>query len=294
VGRKAPRRLLALCLLGGLSAGAVAAQAASPVWVIRGAHSTVYLAGSVHLLPSQESTLPPAFNRAYADSTRLVMELDLGTLDPLAAAEWLTEHGALPPGTSLRTVLGEQRYNRVSAAAASLGAPTELLDKQAPWVVAIELADLQYVHLGFDPQQGVEEQLVHRAQADGKPTAGLETLDGELSGLAALPREDQLRLIDQTLDELKESPEEMREVLSAWRQGDAPKLAALLSREYDSFPALYRPLVTARNHSWVPQIEQLLKGSGTTLVVVGALHLVGDGGLLELLHRDGYAAVQLN
>jgi len=291
VARTALRRLLALCLLGGLSA----AHAASPVWVVRGAHGTVYLAGSVHLLPSQESTLPSAFNRAYADSARLVMELDLGTLDPLAAAAWLTEHGALPPGTSLRTVLGEQRYNRVSAAAADLGLPAELLDKQAPWVVAIELADLEYVHLGFDPQQGVEEQLVHRAQTDGKPTAGLETLDGELSGLAALPREDQLRLIDQTLDDLKESPEEMREVLTAWRQGDAPKLAELLSSEYHSFPALYRPLVTTRNQSWLPQIEQLLKGSGgNTLVVVGALHLVGDGGLLELLRKDGYTPQQMN
>jgi uncharacterized protein len=294
VGPTALRRLFALCLLGGLSAVALAAQAASPVWVIRGAHSTVYLAGSVHLLPSQESTLPPAFNRAYADSGRLVMELDLATLDPLAAAEWLTQHGALPPGTSLRSVLGEQRYKRVSAAAAELGLPAELLDTQAPWVIAIELADLEYVHLGFDPQQGVEEQLVHRAQADGKPTAGLETLDAELGGMAALPHDDQLRLIDQTLDELKESPEEMREVLGAWRQGDAAKLAALLSSEYHSFPALYRPLVTARNQSWLPQIEQLLKGTGSTLVVVGTLHLVGDGGLLELLRKDGYAPVQLN
>jgi uncharacterized protein len=291
VGRTTLRRLLALCLLGGLS---TAALAASPVWVIRGAHSTVYLAGSVHLLPSQESALPPAFNRAYADSARLVMELDLGTLDPLAAAEWLTAHGALPPGSSLRSVLGEQRYSRVSAAAADLGLPAELLDKQAPWVVAIELTDLEYVHLGFDPQQGVEEQLVQRAHADGKPTAGLETLDGELGGLAALPREDQLRLLDQTLDELKESPQEMREVLTAWRQGDAPKLATLLSTEYRAFPALYQPLVSARNQRWLPQIEQLLKGSGNALVVVGALHLVGEGGLLELLRKDGYAPVQLN
>ena len=293
MGRKVLRRLLALCLLGGLSA-TLAAHAASPVWVIRGAHSAVYLAGSVHLLPAQESTLPPAFNRAYADYARLVMELDLGTLDPLAAAEWLTEHGALPPGSSLRAVLGDQRYGRVNAAAMDLGLPAEVLDRQAPWVVAIELADLEYVHLGFDPQQGVEEQLAHRAQADGKPTAGLETLDAELAGLAALPREDQLRLIDQTLDELKDSPEEMREVLSAWRQGDAAKLATLLSHEYRAFPALYRPLVTVRNQSWLPQIEQFLKGNGNTLIVVGTLHLVGDGGLLELLRKDGYTAVQLN
>jgi len=146
----------------------------------------------------------------------------------------------------------------------------------------------------MDPQQGVEEQLVHRAQADGKPTAGLETLDEELGGLEALSREDQLRLLDQTLSELQEGPEQLHQVLAAWRHGNAARLAALLAREYRSFPALYRPLVTARNQRWLAQIEQLATGQENCLVVVGALHLVGDGGLLELLRKDGFTPVQLN
>ncbi len=292
MGRPALWWVLALGLLGSLTAAA--APGASPVWMVRGAHSTVYLAGSVHLLPAQDAALPAAFSRAYADSAKLVMELDLGKIDPAAAAGWLLEHGALPPGTTLRSVLGEQRYARVSASAGELGLPAEMLDSQAPWVIALELADLDYVHLGLDPEHGVEEQLVRRAHADGKATAGLETIDEELAGLEALSQEDQLRLLDQTISELKDAPEEMREVLSAWRQGNAAQLASLLSREYRSFPALYRPLVTARNQRWLPQIEQLLGGNENALVVVGALHLVGDGGLLELLRKDGYTAVQLN
>ena len=294
MGRTALRWLLALGLLGGLSAPVLSAHAASPVWVIRGAHNTVYLAGSIHLLPAKDAALPPAFDRAYADSAKLVMELDLGKIDPLAAGGWMLEHGALPPGTTLRAVLGEERYTRVIAAAAELGLSAEILDGQAPWVVGLELADLEYVRLGLNPQQGVEEQLVQRAHTDGKPTAGLETLDQELGGLEALPRQEQLHLIDQTIAELKDSPAELQDVLSAWRNGDAPKLAALLSREYRSFPALYRPLVTARNERWVPQIEQLLRGHDNCLVVVGSLHLVGEGGLLELLRKDGFTATQLN
>ena len=176
----------------------------------------------------------------------------MASIDTLAAGSWLLEHGALPAGTTLRAVIGEQRYARVSAAANELGAPSELLDGQAPWVVALELADLEYVHLGFDPQHGVEEQLVGRAQSDGKATAGLETLDQELGGLAALPAADQLRLLDQTLSELQDAPQELDEVLTAWRRGDATKLAELLYSEYRSFPALYRLLVGARNQRWLP------------------------------------------
>jgi uncharacterized protein len=82
-------------------------------------------------------------------------------------------------------------------------------------------------------------------------------------------------------------------VVGAWRHGDAKRLAALLSEEYTAFPSLYRPLVTDRNLRWLPQIEALLKEDQNCMVVVGALHLVGQGGLLELLRKQGYKVTQL-
>jgi uncharacterized protein YbaP (TraB family) len=87
---------------------------------------------------------------------------------------------------------------------------------------------------------------------------------------------------------------ETQSVVKAWRNGDSATLAALLSDEYKSFPALYRLLVSDRNKLWVPQIEKLLRGNQDYFVVVGALHLVGDGGLLELMRRDGFKPESLN
>ena len=288
MGRTTLRWLLALSLLGGLSA-----HAASPVWAVRGAHNTVYLAGSIHMLPPDDAALPPGFERAYTDSVRLVMELDLGKFDPVEAMTWMMDHGTLPAGTNLRGVLGEQRYGRVSAAAIGLGLPMAALDSLAPWVVGIEISDLAYEHEGYDPEQGVEEQLVCRAEKDGKPTAGLETMPEELSSLTGLSSADQIRMLDQTVDDLKDIKSEMRDVTSAWRHGDAVRLAALLSSEYNAFPSLYKPLVTDRNRRWLPQLEELLKANENSLVVVGALHLVGPGGLLELLRKKGYTITQL-
>jgi uncharacterized protein YbaP (TraB family) len=286
------RRLLALGLLGGLSA-ALSAQAASPVWAVRGAHNTVYLAGSLHMLPANDATLPAAFDHAYSDSAKLVMEIDLGKLDALEAMTWMMDHSALPPGSTLRNVLGQQRYDHLSSTAASLGLSMSSFEGQAPWVVGIEITELAYTREGFDPDQGVEEQLVRRAQADGKPTAGLETLPEQLGGLIALSREDQVRMLDETVDELKDLKSETREVMDAWRHGDAAHLSTLLSTEYNSLPSLYKPLVTDRNLRWMPQVEQLLRSNDNALVVVGALHLVGPGGLLEMLRRKGYRVTQL-
>ena len=289
MARSATWWLLALGLLGCLNA-----PAASPVWAIRGAHNTVYLAGSIHMLRATDAALPAGFGHAYQASTRVVMEIDLGALDAQEIAQTLLTHGVLPDNTSLRQVVGEARYQRVSAAATSLGLPAEAIDRAAPWLVGLELTELEYAHLGFDPEQGVEQQLVRRALEDHKPTSGLESLSDELAVFEALSQAQQARFLDTVLDDLADSDDDTRAVLEAWRHGDAARLADLLGREYRTFPALHQALVTDRNRLWLPKIERLLAGHEDCLVVVGALHLVGAGGLLEALRKDGYTPTQLN
>jgi uncharacterized protein YbaP (TraB family) len=289
VGRKTRRWLLALGLLGGLTA-----HAGSPVWAIHGEHNTVYLAGSVHLLKANDSGLPPAFDHAYGGSKAIVMELAIDKVDPMQAAGWMMEHAMLKQGTTLRATIGEARYRRVSAEAERLGIPMEAADMLEPWALGLQLLEMQYTQLGFDPQQGVEQQLQHKAKADGKPISGLETMDEQLGVLQGMSYPDQARFLDMIVTEMHDVESETQSVVTAWRNGDSAKLAGLLSDEYKSFPMLYRLLVTDRNKRWVPQIEQLLHGNQDCFVVVGALHLVGDGGLLELMRRDGYKPEPLN
>ena len=289
MGRTTRCWLLALGLLGSLTA-----NAASPVWVIHGEHNTVYLAGSVHLLRAADAHLPAAFDQAYSGSKEVVMELAMDKVDPTEMAGWMLEHGMLKDGTTLRSQIGDDRYRRVSLEAQRLGVPTEVMDQMAPWVLGLQLLEIQYVKLGFDPQQGVEQQLQLRAQTDHKSISGLETIDEQLGVLESMPAADQARFLDMIVTEMHDVDTETRSVISAWRNGDAAKLAALLSDEYKSFPALYRLLVTDRNRRWVPQIEKMLHAHQDYFVVVGALHLVGDGGLLELMRHDGFKAEQLN
>jgi uncharacterized protein YbaP (TraB family) len=274
--------LLALLLLGSLSA-----RAQSPVWALHGAHNTVYLAESVHLLKPGESALPAPFSRAYDDSHQLVMEMDLAKLDTSSVTEWMMEHGRYPEGQSMQQALGPERFAHVEAQATALGLPLEQLSVLRPWVVALTLTDLAYLKLGYDPDSGVEEQLVARAHQDGRTTAGLETLDEELGQLEHMSTEDQARFLELTLQDLKDTEKETDQMLSAWRSGDSSALAAQLSDAYSQFPELYRVLVSERNQRWLPQIKSYLSADHNVLIVVGALHVVGKGGLLELLRGAG-------
>jgi uncharacterized protein YbaP (TraB family) len=277
------RWLLVVGLLGCLDA-----QAQSPVWALHGAHNTVYLAGSVHLLKKEDVSLPPAIEHAYASAKALVMEVDIDELDSPAAQALVLQKGMFADGSTLRDSLGKARYDRVAAEAARLGLPIEGLQQFEPWAVALTLTQLEYIQLGFDPDEGVERQLGRRAHADGKQIQGLETIEQQINILASLSKDDQAAFLEQTVMDMHDADRDTQDILAAWRSGNSAKLAALMSEDFQSYPNLYHALVTDRNRRWLPQIESLLKARQNYLVIVGALHLVGEGGLLQLVRAEGF------
>lgn len=272
----------------GLLLGSLTAHAGATVWAVRGGQNTVYLAGSVHALRPGDTALPAAFERAYAEAEALVMEVDLDDLDEAAAQRWLLENGTFRDGTTLRMALGEERYGQLAAEAVRLELPIEGLQMFEPWAVALTVIQLELQQLGLDPLIGVERQLQRRAAGDRKEITGLETLEEQLGVLDALSYEEQARFLELALSEAESMPQELEKLIAAWRRGDTDALEKLLLAEYEQFPVLHRRLITERNRRWIPQIRELLAQRQDYLVVVGAMHLVGDTGVLRLLERAGF------
>jgi len=279
--------VLEAALLAVAAAGAAPATPAANVWAVQGAHNTVYLAGSVHLL-RPGTALPAALDRAYADSRALVLEIDLSTLDPAAAQEYVRTHGMLPAGQTLRSVIGEERYARLEKEAGALGLPLASLEPLEPWTAALTLTVFEYAKAGLDPDAGVERQLERRAQNDHKRILGLETLEDQLGLLHEMSYEDQARFLDLSGSEGEDLDSDTAAILEAWSTGNEKQLEGLLRSEYVEFPQLLERLVTDRNRRWIPELVGFLKGNENELVVVGALHLVGKDGVIALLRARGY------
>ena len=86
----------------------------------------------------------------------------------------------------------------------------------------------------------------------------------------------------------------MQELVEAWRDGSLDELADSLMSDFDGYPGLYDALVASRNRNWVTQLEALMSPSTSRLVVVGALHLVGKGSVIELLESKGYRVTRVD
>ncbi len=284
------RRLAALLLSCALSAGA-RADGHHTFWSVKGAHNTVYLLGSVHVLKPGDSDLPPEALQAYSKAKALVMELDLNN-----AAESLmdvdTSLEMLPEGQTLASVLGPQAYGVFSAQVKKLGMEPDFFSAFQPWFAAVALEQQELAQQGFEAGSGVDEQFAQRAAADQKPIIGLETVREQLGFFSQLSLDQQRRFLLYTLDEAASSASDADAVVSAWRSGDIQALERLLSESYQQYPELFRMLTTDRNRQWLPTITGLLHEDQDYLVIVGALHLVGKDGVVHMLEQAGYPAVQ--
>jgi uncharacterized protein len=274
------------------AAGTAQADGESSVWSIKGKHNTLYLAGSVHALPKEHSKFPPALERAYAAADAIVMEVDLDDLDPLEAVQFITSEGTLPAGQTLEQVVGK-KYSSVAALAASLDVPEVAISKLEPWAAAMVLTQFALTKSGFDAELGIDMQLVGRARADGKKIEGLETVVDQLSVFDERSFAEQTQFLLDSTEDAPDLAADLGRLVTAWRTGDLAALEKEFLKERARTPALYDALLGARNRKWIPQLEALLDDERDYLVVVGALHFVGEDGLLELLRKAGYPAVSL-
>lgn len=263
------------------------------LWRVDGNTNAIYLLGSIHLLRPEDHPLPRAIGAAYEDAEVVVMELDMDDLDPARTQAAFNSAGVMTDGTTLRDLMGEEHYRSAEAAAAVIDVPLDMLAQSEPWLAAITVELMMLYRLGFNPALGVEMTMTQRAMADGKPIEGLETVDEQLGFLDGLPLEAQRELLLQTLLQGAALNETIDNLIVAWRRGDTATLETELLHNLEAQEDLHDALIVSRNRRWADTIATWLDDERDYLVVVGALHLVGDDGVPSLLERAGHEIRQL-
>ena len=264
-----------------------------PMWKLEGNTNSVYLLGSIHLLREDDHPLPSVIDEAYENAETLVMELDMDDIDPVEAQSILLQLGLIPDDRSLNDLMGPELYAEAEALALAADIPLSMLAKSEPWLAAITVEQMILSRIGFNPLFGIENHLVEKAAAEQKEILGLETVREQLEFLDRMSLDEQRSLLLQALQESLDIRKIMDELVAAWRHGDIAFLEDTMLEEMKQYPELYRTIVVDRNNNWVTRIEELLEHEDDYLVVVGALHLIGDDGVPALLTGRGREVVQL-
>lgn len=274
----------------------LAAENGHPVsmWQIDGARNSIYLLGSIHMLREKDHPIPSVIYEAYREAEALIMEIDLDDIDPVEEQALATELGLIQDGRSLRDLMGRELYAEAESLAEALQIPLNLLEKSEPWYAAINVEMMMLMRIGFNPMHGVESHFSDIAQRDNKEILGLETTRQQLEFLDNLSPEAQREMLIQTMSDSMELTEIMDEMIKAWYYGDIEFLEKTLLADMQDLEELHETIVVKRNRNWVEKIQQLLNDKDDYLIIVGALHLVGEEGVPHLLSQRGINVVQLH
>lgn len=267
--------------------------AQSSVWKVENDSQVLYLGGTVHLLRASDYPLPDPYDQAYAESSTLVFETDLSSMSDMSVQASLLQQLSYSDGRSLKTVLSDEAYSVLENYTAGVGLPLPMLEKFKPGMIVSTLQLMEFQKMGFTPQ-GVDAHFNSRAIADGKTLGQLETVEAQIGFLAAMGEGNESEFILLSLADLSETAEIMDDMIEAWRIGDNGALEDLFVKDMiEQAPAVYESLLKQRNFDWLPQIEMMLSNDNVEFVLVGAAHLVGPHGLLNLLENEGYSVQQL-
>jgi uncharacterized protein YbaP (TraB family) len=267
---------------------AAEAKGAPALWSVSDADTTVYLFGTIHLLPEKYAWRTAKFDQAVAGSNELVLETIVDDKNPMKLIGILTRLGfsnGLPP--ILERVPPAKRA-ALTAAMAKAGIPPAAFDKMETWAAAFMLLGNQYKDLGLKGDQGVEQVLRSSFTSQGKPVGELETNSQQLGYFDTLSETAQRSLLEGAIEHPANMRQEFDAMLAAWVHGDVQAIAKDFNRDLSASPELKAALLSRRNANWSRWIEQRMTRPGSVLIAVGAGHLAGRESVLELLKRDGY------
>ena len=261
------------------------------LWKVSDADNDVYLLGSFHLLKPDDYPMPADIDRAFDDAESLLFEVDPREMTAPETVAMMQKYMAYDNGESLSKVLPKATLDRLATLVSASGSSVQALEQSEPWAVSLGLVIGVSQAMGFKPDLGLDRHLMDRAAKAGKPAGGLETVDDQMKAMDAVPYAEQAQGLDEFLQDPKKAMQQLQDMHAWWRAGDVERLDKDMRAEMAAkTPQSYKLLDVDRNNAWLPQVEKRLTGSKSddTLVVVGALHLLGADGLVEKLKAKGY------
>ncbi|MEO5707381.1 MAG: TraB/GumN family protein, partial [Alteraurantiacibacter sp.] len=258
------------------------------LWELRDEDTTIYLFGTVHVLPEGLDWFDARLARTFTSADEIVTEID--TTDVAAVSAAILSAAPLDAGGNLREMMAPQDRIEFEAALTRIDLPPNALDQYEPWYAAIVMSLGPLRSAGFDPDSGVEAQLTERAT--GKRHVALETIDQQVQMFAGMELPHQLVYLDGAAEGVDEVLPTVNAMISQWRAGDVEQLGVTLDDDLDDDYLTTRLLIN-RNMNWAGWIQRRMAQPGTVFVAVGAGHLAGPGSVQDQLAARGLTVTRV-
>ncbi len=263
---------------------------APALWVAKDYDSTLYLFGTVHLLPDDLTWQREDMRQAFDAAGTIFFEVDTGPKGQVDATVLTTSLGLRSDGLRLSDRLDNYQLNLMEAAANNGDLTIAALDAMQPWLAAEYLTFAAAQNAGLSAELSADEALKSRAARSGKNVVYLESLETQIRASADLPEDIQIDILTETMEKFNTLGRDAIEIAEQWSVGGTDYLTNKLVQPMKSrSPELYARLLRERNKAWATTLSRFMEDSGTGFVAVGTAHLLGEDSLLSELREQGYS-----
>ena len=264
-------------------------HAALPLWVLETDDTTIFILGSIHALKPSAYPLAAPIEQAYQQADTVVFEVDLMETSTIEMSRVMQEKGMYGPTTSLDEVLSADLTTQLQSYLTLNGLNWGQIYRMRPWLLNLTISQQELDRLGYDAKLGIDQHFLDRAYSDGKVVESLESFQQQIDILAGDSTASQVAALKMTLDSIDDFGRQIDAFLAAWREGDADKMLALTlaqTAENELLSEQSERMIFERNQKMAEQIHDWAGTGKKMLVIVGALHMGGDRGVIKLLQAD--------
>ena len=268
------------------------------LWEVRKGRQTAYLFGTIHVGRPEFYPLPPSRLKALQRADAIVLEADVSdSARAIGATQKYAVYPQNEPGLEKR--LTPELRQRVEAVLTRNQLDIEPMMRMKPWMLGSVLALFEAAQAGYVPALSAEAYLIRVAKNEGKPVLELEGIEHQFQLFEKAPWTTQVAFLEEALKavETRGARRELNRIVQAWETADRPALERVFAemRAQTSLGSRFTidTILLGRHPNMVRKIETMMADGKTYVFAVGALHLVGPQGLIELLRARGYTVTEL-
>lgn len=271
-------------------------------WEVRSPGGEVqgYLLGSIHVLTEDFFPLRNEIEAAYSASDVLLVEVNLSGGDLARATQRIYRVALYSGKETLKDNVSRETYELLDQRLKGLKlGSVEGYKRMKPWMVAMLILQSELSKMGLNPDFGVDKYFMDRVEKDkSKRIEELEGLDFQLEIFLGMTQEEGEQFLLSSLKEVDVMKKELRHLLESWKNGDTVSMERILNesnKDYPGLEAFGKKFIDDRNVRMVGKIKEFFLRDKTRkyFIVVGAAHMIGKMGIVQLLIDSGFQVKQL-
>ena len=283
-----PRAFSLALLLTSCVVGLTTPAFSASVFKVSNGENTLYIGGTLHLLSESDYPLPTPYKMAYQQSQTLVFETDLDALESQAFGQSMMKQMTYSNGKTLANDLSKKTIANLSEHMEARGLSLSNFMMYKPAFLSITLSMIELQIMGLT-SEGVDKYFFNRGKDDNKTILWLESPEQQLSFIQQMGKGDEDAFIQYTLEDIETLPQALPKLKSNWKEGDIEQMYEDSMADFESeYPDVFNTLLTSRNKEWMDFLIGALATEPTEFVLVGALHLPGEFGVLSMLEQHGF------